>query len=483
MENSIKYRLRNAQNKIHKTQNTLKPIFKLCNECNKKRKHLDESYQFCHLCYKAKTVLIPSGNKAVDDFIKYTRINWDVTDATFKMEFVPYDRFTDIKFIAEGGFSKVYKATWIDGPITSWNYKKQKYRRQGKMFVALKELNNSNNITSNELNELKVFYDFAIRHQKSSIVYEYTESFYDFKHYLDVNNHYGITKNPITQNFVIITDYCEGNDLAHEMANYFGLLWYQKLLILESTIHKLEMIHNVNIIHRDYHSGNILISNDFSSNLCDLGISKSAMAHDDEIYGIIPYVAPEILKRQNYTKASDIYGFGMIMWELMTGRRPFWDQDHDIDLIIKICDGLRPPIVTNAPDGYIELMRSCWHSDPNKRPTATELREKIVIMKNNEPSVNCDGRTKIIRSPDIGPIKSINPGAVYKSRSLSTMIKSAETTRSLESIDSEISKNDNLTVNDNDYLTKELELDIDNNASFNDSKDDDYVTEEINFDI
>jgi hypothetical protein len=71
------------------------------------------------------------------------------------MEFVPYDRFIDIEFIAEGGFSKVHKATWIDGPMTSWNYKKQKYRRQGEMMVALKELNNSKNITSKELNEVR----------------------------------------------------------------------------------------------------------------------------------------------------------------------------------------------------------------------------------------------------------------------------------------------------------------------------------------
>src|SRR6185437_10081355 len=106
-----------------------------------------------------------------------------------------------------------------------------------------------------------------------------------------------------------------------------------------------------------------------------LGLSKSATEsdNDNEIYGIIPYVAPEIFQGQKYTKASDIYSFGMIMWELMTGRRPFWDQSHDTYLIIKICDGLRPPIVTNAPEGYIELMQRCWHSDPMKRPAASEI--------------------------------------------------------------------------------------------------------------
>ena len=122
----------------------------------------------------------------------------------------------------------------------------------------------------------------------------------------------------------------------------------------------------------------------------------------------------------------------MIMWELMTGRRPFWDKSHDTDLIIEICDGLRPPIVTNAPEGYIELMQKCWHSDPNRRPTADDL---FNIFKNGSTlchfNVNLFN-VKIIKSPDIGPITTNNPGAIYKSRSLSVMIKSAESTRSLK---------------------------------------------------
>ena len=133
----------------------------------------------------------------------------------------------------------------------------------------------------------------------------------------------------------------------------------------------------------------------------------------------------------------------MIMWELITGRRPFWNENHDTDLIIRICDGLRPPIINNAPEGYVELMQECWHSNPEKRPTATELFGKFANIYNNELGKRYTGNlTKVIESPDIGPMVTNNPGAIYKSRPLSTMIKSAESTRSLKSqnINSEISK-------------------------------------------
>ena len=129
---------------------------------------------------------------------------------------------------------------------------------------------------------------------------------------------------------MIVMDYCESGDLAHFVTNdFFNISWYDKLHKLLGIVNGLKSMHNADIIHKDYHSGNIFIG--YFVMTGDLGISKSAMEEDDdEIYGIISYVAPEIFQGQKYTKSSDIYSFGMIMWELMTGRRPFWDQNHDI---------------------------------------------------------------------------------------------------------------------------------------------------------
>ncbi|PKB97839.1 kinase-like protein [Rhizophagus irregularis] len=221
-------------------------------------------------------------------------------------------------------------------------------------------------------------------------------------------------------------------------------------------------------------------------------------------------MAPEIFQGHEYTEASDIYSFGMIMWELMTGRRPFWDEIHDLELIIKICDGLRPPIVTNAPKGYIELMKECWHSDPNKRPTV-EAIYTIVDNMNSGNKSNKHDNIKVIKSSDIGPVTMNNPGAIYKSRPLSHMIKSA-TSRS-KSIDPfyyyqknskastgkrkfdedsvEDSNNDqsikkrrlleNFENKNSGYFTKEIELDI--NIDLNQPQNNEYITKEFDIDI
>ena len=92
-----------------------------------------------------------------------------------------------------------------------------------------------------------------------------------------------------------------------------------------------------------------------------------------KIYGIIPYIAPEILQGGKNTKQSDIYSIGMLMWEIFVGYPPFDDRAHGPGLILKICEGLRPQILPNIPDDYAQMMQKCWNMNPSKRPTIEEL--------------------------------------------------------------------------------------------------------------
>src|SRR4051794_19581651 len=118
MEQPINYENKNdfllSSNKsLNKPTKTVKSKYKKekCIECNKRRKTWNKGHHICHICYKLKTVYkYTSGNKIIDDFITYTQNNLVKKDG--KMEFVPYEQFINIEFIAEGGFSKIYKATW-----------------------------------------------------------------------------------------------------------------------------------------------------------------------------------------------------------------------------------------------------------------------------------------------------------------------------------------------------------------------------------
>ena len=113
------------------------------------------------------------------------------------------------------------------------------------------------------------------------------------------------------------------------------------------------------------------------------------------------------------------------MWELMTGRMPFWDQNNDLALTIKICENFRPSIIGNAPGDYVELMQECWDSDPNKRPTTFDIIKRLNIMEKVEE----ENPTEIIKSSDIGPIITNNSDKI---RPLSGIIKSAKFMKSSE---------------------------------------------------
>ena len=122
-----------------------------------KRRPSKGNDQICIICHQANLLYKPSGNVNVDEFIKYTQIHF--IQESSRMKFIPYNQFKNIEFINEGGFSKVYKATWIDGPHF-WNEEKEDFEyNDPNIMVALKQLNDSKNISLKELKEVsKLFY-------------------------------------------------------------------------------------------------------------------------------------------------------------------------------------------------------------------------------------------------------------------------------------------------------------------------------------
>src|SRR6516162_4079590 len=140
------------------------------------------------------------------------------------------------------------------------------------------------------------------------------------------------------------------------------------------------------LIHRDFHCGNILSFGSDYFSITDLGLCKPANKKSEEtgkqIYGVLPYVAPEVLRGKEYTQKSDIYGFGIIAYEVCTGYPPYHDVGHEENLAIRICKGQRPNSNYKIPQLILDIIKKCWDADPLKRPNASELEKLFGDLRN-----------------------------------------------------------------------------------------------------
>ncbi|GBB89328.1 hypothetical protein RclHR1_00160044 [Rhizophagus clarus] len=239
-----------------------------------------------------------------------------------------------------------------------------------------------------------------------------------------------LQKNPDTLNYLVVMDYANKGNLRGNLAKIIENNWHQRLLMLYKIISGLEKIHEESLIHCDFHDGNIFNHEDEEDEIdmskvfiSDLGLCKAANLKEYDVYGVIPFMAPEVLRGKPYTPASDIYSFSMIMWEFTSGVPPFNDRSHDFQLSISICKGERPEIIKNTPQCYMDLMKKCWNEDPLKRPSAREVSNIIAnwIVRPYKTSEELRSNIMEFINAPIGNINFVtesHPQACYTSRLL-----------------------------------------------------------------
>jgi len=199
---------------------------------------------------------------------------------------------------------------------------------------------------------------------------------HDFR---DVNRIHGVTRDPLTHEYAIVTQFQNGGNLRRMISeNHTNLTWENIIHRLNGIVVGLQNIHAHEYHHKDFHSGNILGSS-INMVISDFGMSRPADDKDEKtLYGVIPFVAPEVLRGKEFTNSADIYGFGMIMWEILSGEPPFIDREYDQILMRDIClNEIRPLIPQYTPEPYTTLMKQCWVPISTNRPTANELSGKF----------------------------------------------------------------------------------------------------------
>ncbi|CAG8589397.1 784_t:CDS:2 [Paraglomus occultum] len=350
------------------------------NICRKCLQQLTGEY-YCHPCYSARLkdnfANWTSCHEAIDEFIREAQLN--ATHRDELLEWIPHDQLDEIKYLARGGFGTVYSAIWKDGPINYWDDKQEKWLRREMYKVALKNIRSD---TSDFVRELKTQYLCSTRTSTESRVIWFL----------------GITQDPTTKSYLLVMPYAKYGDLRHFLRkNFPTCTWTQRITMLYYIAQGLNDIHSAGLIHRDFHTGNILQLSNSYSYIGDLGLSirVDGVQEKQQVFGVIPYIAPEVFRGQGYSKASDVYSFSMVMWEIATGRPPFARVAHDEYLVFAICDGKRPE----------KLWKWRTAIDKNLPPIATEIRNSEEYRLSNFGKMQNNGQ----------PLHS---EAIYRSRRL-----------------------------------------------------------------
>ncbi|KAF8068001.1 kinase-like domain-containing protein [Lyophyllum atratum] len=210
----------------------------------------------------------------------------------------------------------------------------------------------------------------------------------------------------------LVSPWMENGDLNSFLSRYPQT---NRILLVSDVASGVDYLHTNDIIHGDLKGANILVSSSWRAVLADFGLSSVS---DTNILhwtshssvgskgGSIRWQAPELFDIDNddivdNSKASDVYAFSCVCYEIFTGNIPFFEVPRDSAVMLKVKAGARPsrpPVLSPAwaswglTDIIWALMRACWNTDPNQRPTiqsiVTQHASKVPVDDRQSESRN-----------------------------------------------------------------------------------------------
>lgn len=179
----------------------------------------------------------------------------------------------------------------------------------------------------------------------------------------------------------------EGVDLRALMASQGGKLDPEvAALVTLDLAYALEYAHENGVVHRDVTPSNVLLSLEGEVKLADFGVAKALdgatiATASGFIKGKVPYMAPEQMRGGDVDGRADLFSVGITLYQMLAGRRPFVGS-HDVEVMMKVLEGNRPPLVEvseGVPEALVVLTEKLLELDPKKRPEdAGELPEMLA---------------------------------------------------------------------------------------------------------
>ncbi|XP_051581151.1 mitogen-activated protein kinase kinase kinase 7-like isoform X1 [Myxocyprinus asiaticus] len=188
---------------------------------------------------------------------------------------------------------------------------------------------------------------------------------------------YGSCSNPVC----LVMEYAEGGSLynvlhgAEPLPHYTASHAMSWCLQCSQGVSYLHGMKPKALIHRDLKPPNLLlVAGGTVLKICDFGTACDIQTHMTNTKGSAAWMAPEVFEGSNYSEKCDVFSWGIILWEVITRRKPFDEIGGPAFRIMwAVHRGTRPPLIKNLPKPIESLMTRCWSKDPSQRPSMEEI--------------------------------------------------------------------------------------------------------------
>uniref|UniRef100_A0A8C9TPJ9 receptor protein-tyrosine kinase n=1 Tax=Scleropages formosus TaxID=113540 RepID=A0A8C9TPJ9_SCLFO len=195
---------------------------------------------------------------------------------------------------------------------------------------------------------------------------------------------------------MIITEFMENGSLDSFLRQNDGQFTVIQLVgMLRGIAAGMKYLSDMNYVHRDLAARNILVNSNLVCKVSDFGLSRfleddtSDPTYTSALGGKIPirWTAPEAIQYRKFTSSSDVWSYGIVMWEIMSyGERPYWDMSNQ-DVINAIEQDYRLPTPMDCPVALHQLMLDCWQKERGDRPKFSQIVNTLDKMIRNPNSL------------------------------------------------------------------------------------------------